>query len=68
MVLHYLKNDKSRFQTYSANRVKEIRENSLPKEWNHVPGSLNRRFAWLDSLRVKLKSRMATRAYVPMAS
>ena len=37
MVLHYLKNDKSRFQTYSANRVNEIRENSQPKEWNHVP-------------------------------
>ena len=41
IVLHYLKNEKCRFQTYVANRVEEIRENSKPDEWNHVPGSLN---------------------------
>ncbi|XP_068713019.1 uncharacterized protein [Montipora foliosa] len=41
IVLHYLKNEKRRFQTYVANRVHEIRGNSNPDEWNHVPGSLN---------------------------
>ena len=41
IVLHYLKNEKRRFQTYVANRVEEIEENSLVEDWNHVPGSLN---------------------------
>ena len=41
IVLHYLKNEKRRFQTFVANRVQEIRENSRPTEWNHVPGTLN---------------------------
>lgn len=41
IVLHYLKNEKRRFQTYVANRVEEIRENSHPNDWNHVPGALN---------------------------
>ena len=41
IVLHYLKNEKRRFQTYVANRVEEIKENSLVEYWNHVPGSLN---------------------------
>lgn len=41
IVLHYLKNEKRRFQTFVANRVEEIRENSCPTEWNHVPGTLN---------------------------
>ena len=41
IVLHYLKNEKRRFQTYVANRVEEIKENSLVEDWNHVPGSLN---------------------------
>lgn len=41
IVLHYLKNEKRRFQTYVANRVEEIRGNSHPDEWNHVPGALN---------------------------
>ena len=41
IVLHYLKNEKLRFQTFVANRVKEIRENSCLTEWNHVPGTLN---------------------------
>ncbi|PFX12233.1 hypothetical protein AWC38_SpisGene23847 [Stylophora pistillata] len=41
IVLHYLRNEKRRFQTYVANRVEEIRENSKPDDWNHVPGTLN---------------------------
>ena len=41
IVLHYLKNEKRRFQTYVANHVEEIRENSHPNDWNHVPGALN---------------------------
>ena len=41
IVLHYLKNEKRRFQTFVANRVEEIRENSRPEEWKHVPGKLN---------------------------
>lgn len=34
-------NEKRPFQTYVANRVEEIRGNSKPDEWNHVPGYLN---------------------------
>lgn len=41
IVLHYLKNETCRFQTFVANRVEEIRENSRPEEWRHVPGTLN---------------------------
>ena len=41
IVLHYLKNERRRFQTYVANRVEEIRGNSQPDDWNHVPGVLN---------------------------
>ena len=41
IVLHYLKNEKRRFQTYVANRVQEIRGNSKPDEWNHVPVFFN---------------------------
>ena len=41
IVLHYLKNEKRRLQTYVANRVQEIKDNSLIEEWNHVPGVIN---------------------------
>lgn len=41
IVLHYLKNEKRRFQTYVASRVQEIRGNSKPDERNHVPGFFN---------------------------
>lgn len=46
IVLHYVffsyvKNEKRRFQIYVANRVQEIRGNSKPDEWNHVPAFLN---------------------------
>lgn len=41
IVLHYLKNRTRRFQTFVANRIEEIKENSLLEEWSHVPGTLN---------------------------
>ncbi|KAL9975233.1 hypothetical protein ACROYT_G012367 [Oculina patagonica] len=41
IVLHYLKNEKRRLQTFVANRVEEIKEHSLVQDWNHVPGTLN---------------------------
>lgn len=41
IVLHYLKNRTRRFKTFVANRIEEIKENSLPEEWSHVPGTLN---------------------------
>ena len=41
IVLHYLKNRNSRFQTYVANRVEEIKESSQVQEWRHVPGVIN---------------------------
>ena len=41
IVLHYLKNEKRRLQTFVANRVEEIKQNSLVQNWNHVPGTLN---------------------------
>ena len=41
IVLHYSKNEMRRFQTFAANGVEEIRENSRPEEWRHVPGTLN---------------------------
>ena len=41
IVLHYLRNERRRFSTYVSNRVAEIRENTLPSQWRHVPGNLN---------------------------
>lgn len=41
IVLHYLRNVKRRFQTFVANRVHEIKENSQVGEWRYVPGILN---------------------------
>jgi hypothetical protein len=41
IVLHYLKNRTRRFQTFVANRIEEIKENSLLEEWSHVPGTQN---------------------------
>ena len=41
IVLHYLSNSKLRLQTFVANRVQEIKENSSVEEWSHVPGVLN---------------------------
>ena len=41
IVLHYLKNEKRRLQTFVANRGEEINEHSPVHDWNHVPGTLN---------------------------
>ena len=41
IVLHYLNNAKRPLQTYVVNRVEEVRANSQPERWNHVPGFLN---------------------------
>ena len=41
IVLHYLRNEKRRLQTFVANRVEEIKEHTLVEDWHHVPGSLN---------------------------
>ncbi|XP_028513775.1 uncharacterized protein LOC110239139 [Exaiptasia diaphana] len=41
IVLHYLRNPKLRLQTFVANRVQEISENSSVDEWRHVSGALN---------------------------
>lgn len=41
IVLHYLRNKHRRFQTYVANRVEEIKENSQVEEWRHIPGVMN---------------------------
>ena len=41
IVLSYIGNTTKRFQTYVANRVKEIRESSEPTQWRHCPGNLN---------------------------
>ena len=41
IVLHYLRNEKRRLQTFVANRVEEIKEHTLVEDWHHVPGPLN---------------------------
>ena len=41
VVLGYINNEARRFHTFVANRVAEIRDKSDPKQWRHVPGSLN---------------------------
>ena len=40
-VLQWLYSKKYRFQTFVANRVSEILENSSCRQWRHVPGRLN---------------------------
>lgn len=41
LVLSYIQNEKTRFNTYVSNRVAEIRAKSLLENWHHVPGNLN---------------------------
>ena len=41
ITLNYIANETKRFQTYVANRVTEIRENTEPHQWRHCPGKLN---------------------------
>ena len=40
-VLSYIKSQGTRFHTFIANRVTEIKEVSDPEAWRHVPGCLN---------------------------
>ena len=41
IVLHYLRNEEQRFQTFVANRVAMIRNVSSPTQWRHVPSEAN---------------------------
>jgi hypothetical protein len=41
IVMHYIKNDSQRYQTFVANRVSQIREGSSPENWRHVESALN---------------------------
>ena len=41
IVLNYIRNETRRFQTYVANRVTEIREQTTPDQWRHCPGKDN---------------------------
>lgn len=40
-VLSYIKSQGTRFHTFVANRIAEIKEVSDPETWRHVPGRLN---------------------------
>ena len=40
-VLRYVKNETRRYQTFVANRVAVIRDDSAPRQWNHVSGDMN---------------------------
>ena len=40
-VLRYIRNEKTRFHTFVANRLAVIREGTSPKQWRYVNGSLN---------------------------
>ena len=40
-VLKYIENETSRFHTFVANRVEEIREKSDPSQWHYVPSHEN---------------------------
>ena len=40
-VLRYVENDEKRYDTFVANRVSAIREQSLPSRWRHVDTKLN---------------------------
>ena len=41
IVLYYIRNNSSRFGTFVATRISEIREHSTIEQWNHVIGALN---------------------------
>ncbi|XP_033105187.1 uncharacterized protein LOC117107594 [Anneissia japonica] len=41
IVLLYIQNDESRFQTYVANRIAKIRNHSSPYQWRHIPSKSN---------------------------
>ena len=41
IILYYIRNTLSRFWTFVANRISEIRKHSTLEQWNHVIGALN---------------------------
>ena len=41
LTLQYIKNEKTRFKTFVANRVTEIREVTEPAQWHHIDGDKN---------------------------
>lgn len=41
VALYYIRNEKSRFATFVANRVSKIRDSSSPSQWHHVAGKHN---------------------------
>ena len=41
ITLFWIGSESKRFQTFVANRVNEIREQTTPEQWRHCPGSLN---------------------------
>ena len=41
IVLYYIKNTSCRYCTFVSNRVTEIRNHTLPEQWNHIDGSSN---------------------------
>ncbi|XP_064648573.1 uncharacterized protein LOC135500838 [Lineus longissimus] len=41
IVLHCIRNDSKRFKTFVANRIAEIRQETNPFQWRHVPSQLN---------------------------
>ena len=41
IVLHYLRNEDKRFQTFVANRIARILEHSTPSQWRHVDTKSN---------------------------
>lgn len=41
IVLRYLRNTSSRFQTFVANRLQVIHDNTTPSQWRHVPTNMN---------------------------
>ena len=41
VVLRYQRNTSSRFQTFVANRLQVIHDNTTPSQWRHVPTNMN---------------------------
>ncbi|XP_074649031.1 uncharacterized protein LOC141904344 [Tubulanus polymorphus] len=41
IVLGYITNESRRFHVFIANRIAEIRDESKPDQWHHIPGCMN---------------------------
>ena len=42
VVLSYIRNDTSRFKTFVANRIYQIKENTNAEQWSYIPTRENR--------------------------